>query len=75
MNEKPVVEAKCDGVINLANPRSQENSHEAFGRRKRVVYTYECPKCRSVHRVLANSFRGPNPVPGVGAIVCGRSVS
>lgn len=35
-----------------------------------TVYIYKCPKCGNEVTVRANSFRGRNPEPGIGAIVC-----
>ena len=40
-----------------------------------TVFIYECDKCGKEIRIRANSFRGKNPVPGVGGIRCSCEIN
>jgi hypothetical protein len=64
----------CPGLINLSAPTGRERVR-GFQPPWRTVFKYHCPVCRAEVRVRAGSFRGKTPVPGVGAIVCGRVAS
>ncbi len=55
-------------MINLATPVKSERVRD-FQPPWRTVFIYQCERGHAV-RVRANSYRGKNPVPGVGAITC-----
>ena len=55
-------------VINLATP-VRSVRERCFQPRWYTVFIYECSEGHEV-RVLANSFSGSTPAPGVGAITC-----
>lgn len=56
-------------MIDLQRPIKTERVR-SFQPPWRTVFVYECPDCKGLVRVRANSFRGKRPVPGVGAIYC-----
>ena len=64
----------CGGIIDLATPTGSERVR-GFQPPYRTVYIYRCPRCGSVRKVRAGSFRGTTPEPDVGGIVCGYPLS
>ena len=56
-------------MLNLQNPIRSEK-RRSFQPPWYTVYVYRCKGCGKETTVRANSFRGPNPVPSVGAIRC-----
>ncbi len=56
-------------MLNLQNPIRTEK-RRGFQPPWYTVYIYRCKGCGKETTVRANSFRGPNPEPGVGAIRC-----
>jgi hypothetical protein len=58
-------------VINLATPVRSERVRAGFQPHWRTVFIYRCPKGHE-QRIFANSFRGKNPVPGVGGVCCSQ---
>lgn len=63
----------CDAQINLGAPVGREKVRAGWGV-WRTVWLYDCPVCNSRRRIFCNSYRGKNPVPGVGAVVCGAYI-
>lgn len=63
----------CKGTIDLSRPIRSERVRD-FQPPWRTVYFYKCPGCGYEWRVRANSFRGRNPEPSHGAIVCGHLI-
>jgi hypothetical protein len=61
----------CQAQIDLSVPSRSERVR-GFQPPWRTVFVYTCRTCKAEHKVRANSFRGKTPVPGVGAIICGR---
>lgn len=64
----------CEATINLGSPVRRERVR-GFQPPWRTVFVYKCATCGQERRVYANSFRGPNPVPGIGAIRCGAYIA
>lgn len=63
----------CSEVIDLRLPFKSERVR-GFQPPWRTVYLYRCGYCGAVHRVRAN-YRGKTPVPGIGGIICGRTLA
>jgi len=61
----------CEARVDMRRPIRSERVR-GFQPPWRTVYIYRCPECGSETRLRASSFRGRNPEPSVGAIVCGR---
>lgn len=59
----------CERVIDLHRPVRSER-RRGFQPPYYTVYVYRC-ECGAEHFVRASSFRGRNPEPAVGGIVCG----
>ena len=64
----------CQAVIDLRAPIRSERVRD-FQPPWRTIYVYRCTSCGSERRVRAGSFRGSNPEPSVGGIVCGGAVA
>jgi len=56
-------------LINLQGPARQVKVRAGFQPHWRTQFIYTCGAGHEV-KVFANSFRGPHPVRGVGAIEC-----
>jgi hypothetical protein len=55
-------------MIDLSKPIKGEWRGRGFGRR--YVWTYQCPLCNKTLSVIASSFLGRKPVPGLGGLYC-----
>ena len=51
-------------MIDLQHPKRSEKSG------RKTIYIYLCGKCKQELRIVANSFRGSTPVPGIGGVLC-----
>ena len=66
--------APCEATIDLRRPIGSER-RRSFQPPYYTVYRYRCPSCGAEHVMRANSFRGRNPEPSVGAIRCGAMLA
>lgn len=55
--------------LNLSTPIRSERVRD-FQPPWRTVFVYRCEQCGKETRVRASAFRGPDPVPAIGAIPC-----
>lgn len=64
----------CTGRIDLSRPIGSER-RRGYQPPWYTVFLYTCPVCSHKVWVKAGAFRGKNPVPGTGAIICSARVS